>query len=211
VHKIRFPSLDELRKGLRCPKCDYSLRGHGEGDVSCPECGSSSDLQAAVLAGWRDRWNRTPWFRQLARAPLLFVAGVVAAMMCWIALLAGSVVVALLGAAIAGAVACGWVINLRQVRMQMPGVPTAGPLFLLHAIYLVVTVMAIVVLMTGFVLLMGGLTGVVPSLLGLAIIAPVAFGAVGAIWSCRRAERRLARRLAGRLLRRWVDQGTMSA
>ncbi|MCH6550701.1 MAG: hypothetical protein IH804_01640 [Planctomycetes bacterium] len=50
--------VDQVRQELTCPQCDYSLQGLAGDLVTCPECGTTSDLPKLIL-----RWGFRPWYR----------------------------------------------------------------------------------------------------------------------------------------------------
>ncbi len=50
--------VDQVRQELTCPQCDYSLQGLAGDLVTCPECGTRSDLPKLI-----PRWGFSPWYR----------------------------------------------------------------------------------------------------------------------------------------------------
>ena len=58
MSRERRVDVDQVRQELTCPQCDYSLQGLAGDLVTCPECGTTSDLPKLIL-----RWGFSPWYR----------------------------------------------------------------------------------------------------------------------------------------------------
>ncbi len=58
MSRERRVGVDQVRQELTCPQCDYSLQGLAGDLVTCPECGTTSDLPKLIL-----RWGFSPWYR----------------------------------------------------------------------------------------------------------------------------------------------------
>jgi hypothetical protein len=92
----RPTSTAETSPDVRCPSCDYLLRGLPGAIVTCPECGESCDVPK-LIARRRTDWMTSPVYRRL------FAAG----MLCPFALISALLTVILIPHVDAGAIASG--------------------------------------------------------------------------------------------------------
>jgi hypothetical protein len=56
----------DIREGLTCPECEYSLRGLPGDEVTCPECGRHLNLARLVASRWTHPWHKAPLYDLLA-------------------------------------------------------------------------------------------------------------------------------------------------
>ena len=204
---IKFPNLERVRSGLRCA-CGYSLSGHAEAVITCPECGRRGTLPDLILASWGDRWNRAPWFRQLRRSASLFVVGLLSMCLCWLSARGDFGLAVAISAMLALAALAGWLFDIWQMRAELADGRIARAVILLHLVYgsyvlaLLVAVAAGLLAIVSLALrdaLFGTFTGATTVV------------AVGVMKLCRFSEKRIARAIAGRLMRRWTGVATMRA
>lgn len=70
-------SLDEIRKEIHCPQCEYELRGQ-EGDVvRCPECGMLCNIARLVHQYWNGKWYQAPGMNIMLLPVAVLVIGTV--------------------------------------------------------------------------------------------------------------------------------------
>jgi len=49
-----------LQHDLKCPACEYNLRGLRGDVVQCPECGETCDIAKLIATRWTLPWHRAP-------------------------------------------------------------------------------------------------------------------------------------------------------
>lgn len=117
---------------IRCPSCNYSLRGLPGVVVTCPECGEPCDLPEIIRRRRIDRW-RNPEYRVLSAPAATFTVG----MVVWL-LFSG-----LLGrradlsaVAVAGLVVLAvWILRLAASIFQRADPEALRLIMLLHLVY----------------------------------------------------------------------------
>ncbi|MEM7230491.1 MAG: hypothetical protein AAF432_16960 [Planctomycetota bacterium] len=61
----RSATLDEIRRQLRCPSCDYALCGLTGDQITCPECGVVCDVARMATRRWTRPWFDAPGFQTI--------------------------------------------------------------------------------------------------------------------------------------------------
>jgi hypothetical protein len=56
---------DAIHRELRCPQCEYSLRGLPGESVTCPECGLHCDVARLIASRWTGPWWEAPGYNRL--------------------------------------------------------------------------------------------------------------------------------------------------
>jgi hypothetical protein len=177
--------VERITSNLRCPGCEYDLRGLGGEIVTCPECGTATDVARLVVGRWQGPWYQAPGYSGLVW-PVAWLMSCGLVFMC-----AGAMMVERIEwagdwlplAIMMGVTVLGWLLILSLLRGRMAG--RAVPLSLLaHGLTL------------GYIV---GVAGVIWGGVNLfrmsGIMAAQALSAVVAIlggtlfWACRRCER----------------------
>ena len=177
-----------IRGELRCPQCDYSLRGLAGNIVTCPECGLLCDIARMVTSRWIGPWWEAPGYTRLVR-PVAWA--VFAAAGCFVA--SGSivqsrfdttVVISMIGVLLA--IPIIWMALMWHAHRLFPdgrGLPLALLAHALFAGYLAATIG----IAAGLIQLVWGFN---PGRLIVAIvILPLM---IALFWLCRRGERYIA-------------------
>ena len=178
--------VERIRGQLRCPGCEYDLRGLGGAIVICPECGTATDVARLVVAEWRGAWHKAPGYATLVWPVGWLLGGVLALLFAWAWHLAGSIgwtSLALIGV---GTV-LGWIWLLARMRNRM-----AGRAIMLSLLAHGLTLGYVCGLVGGFWSLKRGLESTTTASLEPVVWLVTLSLFVAMLWACRRCERWMA-------------------
>lgn len=188
----RATSTESAHPNVRCPACDYLLRGLPGAIVTCPECGRTCDVPK-LIARRRTDWLTSRVYQHLFAAGVLFPFALLATLITFLLVPSVGAAAGVLGI-VAVVLGGGWLLLIHRAAAGRLDRDFLVLVALSHGLQACLMLSAVIIVVGGAVILGGTLALMLPDERSEAAVAvlvstAVVFGAIIFLSNANRMDR----------------------